>query len=79
MPFDTQDGVAPSLQAYVCSDTGAATARAVLAESKQAAKAIHGGGLSGQRGFCPTRRGSSASWPRWASFPSTWRQNASRN
>lgn len=47
MPFDTQDGVAPALQAYVCTDTGAATARAVLAESGQMAKAIHGGGLSG--------------------------------
>ncbi|MGK7651921.1 AAA family ATPase [Roseovarius sp. B08] len=47
MPFDTQDGVAPPLQAYVCTDKGAATARAVLTESGQAAKAIHGGGLSG--------------------------------
>ncbi|KRS11502.1 hypothetical protein XM53_16300 [Roseovarius atlanticus] len=47
MPFDTQDGIAPALQAYVCTDTGAATARAVLAESGQVAKAIHGGGLSG--------------------------------
>lgn len=53
MPFDTQDGVAPSLQAYVCSDTGAATARAVLAESKQVAKAIHGGGLSGAARLLP--------------------------
>ncbi|QFT92044.1 hypothetical protein FIU86_04255 [Roseovarius sp. THAF9] len=47
MPFDTQDGIAPALQAYVCTDTGAATARAVLTESGQMAKAIHGGGLSG--------------------------------
>ncbi len=47
MPFDTQDGIAPALQAYVCTDKGAAAARAVLAESGQMAKAIHGGGLSG--------------------------------
>ncbi|MFN3210748.1 MAG: CpaE family protein [Roseovarius sp.] len=55
MPFDTQDGTAPTLEAYVCTDIGAATARTVLAESGQAAKAIHGGGLSGAARLLPNR------------------------
>lgn len=53
MPFDTQHGIAPTLQAYVCTDSGAATARAVLTESGQVAKAIHGGGLSGAARLLP--------------------------
>lgn len=47
MPFDTQSASHKPYVAYVCTDKGAQTAKAVMAQSGESERSVHGGGLSG--------------------------------
>ena len=53
MPFDSQDIRHKPFVAFVCTDVGAATARAVMAASGGSEETIHGGGLSGAARLSP--------------------------